>query len=148
MSVFTEPVHIAGGFAENPERLRYGQHLKVCEEADTFHATFSPSPLSNQTASIPSDYLKERGAVWLRCSASPPPHCYLLLTFLFPLPFSLRRLFLLFLWSANALRNPPALPGVLYTISNLPTNCREVLKGKKTHAWVWENSQKQAISAS
>ena len=59
-------------------------------------ATRQPSPLSIQTSSIPSDFLKERGAAWLRCSASPPPKCCLLLTSLFPLPFFAHLRFLLF----------------------------------------------------
>ena len=77
---------------KTPERFRYGQHLKVCEEADTCHATLSPFPSLDSNSFYPFGFSEREG----RCVASmhriSVPHCRLLLSSPFPLSASFFRL--------------------------------------------------------
>ena len=100
---------------KTPERFRYGQHLKVCEEADTCHATLSPFPSLDSNSFYPFGFSKREG----RCMASMRRISIVAFFSLssFCFPFSRRsplRLFLLF--SMERLSStPPGCAGGLLT---------------------------------
>lgn len=108
-----------GDIRKTPERLRYGHHLKVCEEADTCHATLSPFPSLDPNSFYFFRFSIREGrsmTSMLRISAFPllpPSHFPFSASFFRPPPVSS-----FFLLNAKALRNPRHSRGAFYLQRN------------------------------